>query len=452
MKNLLNRLTRLMIIMLMLVDRTPFFNVYAVDDRHIKTEGNSPLFMLQIDTDGSINQGCGVGQYDHFKAFEDSVWSFNENSNPADITPAYIKSLVVLALKDEHPDAAFDYVFTEAKYSGQNITTVCVVAPYNVAPVAVDDTYNMQEDAVGGLNVAMPGVLSNDTDGKGDTITAELVTGPTVGTTAFAFNADGSFTFSPIANYFGDVTFTYKALDSRGAYSNIATVTIRIESVNDLPLASSESHTILRGGTVTDAVTGSDEETLTANLKFVIETVPTDFTSFTFNADGTFVYEHDITKSTTPVTFTFRAKDADGAFSANVGTVTININNRAPSTDDRSFDTDEDVVLTVNAADGLLKNSSDPENDSLTVDTKVGIAPTKGSVVLNTDGSFTYTPALNEFDDDTFTYRVSDGKGGLSIYKTVTITITEVNDAPVAEADSIPAIEDTPKTFMPSDL
>lgn len=447
MKNLLNRLTRFMIIMLLLVDRTPFFNVYAVDQRDINTNGQSPLFMLQIDTNGSINQGCGVGQYDHFVALDDSVWNNETNRDTA-----FIRSLVVRALPEGDPDAGLNYELSEAKYAGNNITTVCVVAPYNVEPVAVDDTYNMQEDAVGGLVVALPGVLSNDTDGNGDTITAELVTGPTVGTSAFAFNADGSFTFSPIANYFGDVTFTYKALDSRGAYSNIATVTIKIASVNDLPIAASESHTILRGGTVTDAVSGSDVETLPVNLTFVIETGPTDYTSFTFYADGTFVYVHDITKSTTPVTFTFRAKDADNDLSANVGTVTINIDNQIPVTDDRSYETDEDVVLNVNAADGLLKNATDPESDALTVDTTVGTAPTKGSVVLNTDGSFTYTPDLNKFGDDTFTYRVSDGKGGLSIYKTVTITITEVNDAPVAADDSISAIEDTPKTFMPSDL
>ena len=100
----------------------------------------------------------------------------------------------------------------------------------NVPPFAEDDAYNMDEDTV--LNIAAPGVLGNDTDANGDALTADLVAGPAVG--ALVLNANGSFTYTPPADYFGTVTFTYEAYDGTD-YSNIATVTITIADVPEPP-------------------------------------------------------------------------------------------------------------------------------------------------------------------------------------------------------------------------
>lgn len=101
--------------------------------------------------------------------------------------------------------------------------TMHVVANY--APVAVDDAYSMAEDTV--LTQAAPGVLANDTDAESNPLTAALVTGPAHGT--LVLNADGSFTYTPDADWFGVDTFTYMAND--GANSNVATVTITVTDV-----------------------------------------------------------------------------------------------------------------------------------------------------------------------------------------------------------------------------
>ena len=77
----------------------------------------------------------------------------------------------------------------------------------NAAPVAADDNYTVAEDGV--LTVAAPGVLANDTDADGDTLTAQLVSGPADGT--LALNADGSFTYTPAADANGPDSFTYRA-------------------------------------------------------------------------------------------------------------------------------------------------------------------------------------------------------------------------------------------------
>jgi CSLREA domain-containing protein len=94
----------------------------------------------------------------------------------------------------------------------------------NTAPVAVNDVYNINQDTP--LHPAAPGVLGNDTDADGDALTAHLVSGPSHATT-FVLNANGSFTYIPVAHFTGVDSFTYKANDGTDD-SAVATVTINI--------------------------------------------------------------------------------------------------------------------------------------------------------------------------------------------------------------------------------
>ena len=94
----------------------------------------------------------------------------------------------------------------------------------NHAPVAVNDVYNINQDTP--LHPPAPGVLGNDTDADGDSLTAHLVSGPSHATT-FVLNANGSFSYVPVAHFTGVDSFTYKANDGIDD-SNVATVTINI--------------------------------------------------------------------------------------------------------------------------------------------------------------------------------------------------------------------------------
>ena len=100
----------------------------------------------------------------------------------------------------------------------------------NDVPVAVDDAYAVKEDTT--LKIPASGILGNDTDADGDVLKALLISGPSHG--SLQLKSDGSFTYTPDKNYFGRDTFTYKANDGT-ADSNIATVTITIRNVPDLP-------------------------------------------------------------------------------------------------------------------------------------------------------------------------------------------------------------------------
>ena len=117
-------------------------------------------------------------------------------------------------------------------YEGGPCNAAVLHIVYDTPPVAVNDTYSTNEDVP--LNVSAPGVLANDTDADLDPRTAVKVTDPSHGTVSL--NANGSFLYTPSANYFGPDSFTYMANDGT-LNSNTATVNITVVSVNDPPVA-----------------------------------------------------------------------------------------------------------------------------------------------------------------------------------------------------------------------
>ena len=104
------------------------------------------------------------------------------------------------------------------------------LAPPNTAPTASNDSYTTSEDTP--LTVAAPGVLGNDSDPDGDALTAVSVSDPSHG--SVTAKSDGSFSYTPNANYNGSDSFTYKANDGT-ADSDTATVSITVDAVNDAP-------------------------------------------------------------------------------------------------------------------------------------------------------------------------------------------------------------------------
>jgi len=126
-------------------------------------------------------------------------------------------------------------------------------------------------------------------------------------------------------------------------------------------------------------------------------------------------------------------------------TLTVIMINNAPQANDDTYITDEDTPLTV-VAPGVLANDSDVDGDVLVVATLID-SPVYGSLTLNSDGSFSYTPDADFNGDDSFSYVASDGFAGSNI-ATVTITVSPVNDAPVALDDNYMTDEDTSLTIL----
>jgi VCBS repeat-containing protein len=141
---------------------------------------------------------------------------------------------------------------------------VTVQSDRNHKPQAKNDRYWVDEDEV--LEVSAPGVIGNDRDRDGDSLFATLVAGPRHGT--LVFNADGSFVYTPDANFHGKDFFTYRVSDGE-AESGVAKVTIMVKSVNDAPvLAPIEDRTVEAGTLLEFTTTATDVDGPKNKLKF----------------------------------------------------------------------------------------------------------------------------------------------------------------------------------------
>jgi predicted outer membrane repeat protein len=139
------------------------------------------------------------------------------------------------------PDT-FTYRAVNGMFNDTAVVTINVT-PVNQAPVALNDVYVTAEDTP--LTVPPPGVLSNDSDGNGDPLTASLDTPPAVGT--LQLNADGSFDYTPALNFNDVVTFTYTASD--GTLTDTAIVYLLITAVNDPPVPNAGPNQTATAGT-----------------------------------------------------------------------------------------------------------------------------------------------------------------------------------------------------------
>ncbi len=123
-----------------------------------------------------------------------------------------------------------------------------------------------------------------------------------------------------------------------------------------------------------------------------------------------------------------------------VGTIVDDpmIDNRPPVANPDSATTPEDTAVNI----PVLTNDTDPDSDPLTV-TIATVPPAQGTVIINPDGTLTFTPAPNFNGLATVNYMITDGNGGSSS-TIVTVTVTPVNDAPVAVNDSARTPQDRP--------
>ena len=131
---------------------------------------------------------------------------------------------------------SFTYQANDGSADSNPVTVTITVHAVNDAPVAVDDVASTDEDTP--LHAVAPGVLGNDTDTEGDALSAAVVTGP-AHAASFTLHADGSYDYTADPNFHGTDSFTYRANDG-SADSNVATVTITVNSVNDAPVATDD--------------------------------------------------------------------------------------------------------------------------------------------------------------------------------------------------------------------
>jgi autotransporter-associated beta strand protein/VCBS repeat-containing protein len=327
-----------------------------------------------------------------------------------------------------------------------------VVLFSNVAPAANDDSYTVAEDTT--LNANDPtgtvdgtnddGVLVNDTDADGNSLSATLVSGPAHG--MLVLNSDGTFTYTPNQNYNGSDVFTYKANDGQ-ADSNIATVNINVTAVNDPPTITAENGAVTVSETQTATNSGTfddldlDDVTITASEGTVTQSS---------TSSGTWNWSKATSDDEASHIVTITADDGHGGVASVQFTLTVS--NANPTATANTYNTEQGNAVSGNliSDDTGTGADSDPAgaNDPLTVSAvngsagNVGVATATahGSVIVNTDGTFTYTPASTYSGADSFTYTISDGDGGTS---TATVSLTIAPPQSRGGGGSVSTITDT---------
>ena len=318
------------------------------------------------------------------------------------------------------------YTISDGKGGTSTATITVTVAPVNDPPVAANDTAATSEDTP--VNIV---VLGNDTDLDGDPLS---VVAATAGNGTVVINPDGTVTYTPKANFFGVDTITYTISDGKGGTST-ATVTVTVASVNDVPVAINDAATTSEDAPVKIPVLANDTDVDGDPLTVTAASAPNG--TVVINPDGTITYKPNANFNGTD-TITYTISDGKGGFSTATVTVTVVPVNDPPVAVNDAAATNEDTPLVISP----LVNDSDLDGNPLTI--TAANAP-NGTVVINTNGTITYTPNANFNGTDVITYTISDGAGGFST-ATITVSVAAVNDPPVAIPDAATTNEETPVT------
>ncbi|MEI6604593.1 MAG: Ig-like domain-containing protein, partial [Verrucomicrobiota bacterium] len=316
------------------------------------------------------------------------------------------------------------YVLTLAVTDGLLIDTAAItitINNVNDAPVAAAQSVSTAEDTAKTITLQA-------TDIENSPLTYAIVTFPSH---AALSGTPPNLTYTPDANFNGPDSFTFKAND--GALDSVpATVTITVTAVNDAPVAYDQSVSLPQNVATKITLVGDDVEGST--LTYTNVTQPTHGTLGT-GAKPTYTPAAGFSGIDS---FTFKCND--GSLDSNVATVTITVTggtNQPPVAAAQSVSTAEDtpkpITLLATDANGDALNYSivtQPASGSLS-----GIAP-----------NVTYTPAANYNGIASFTFRANDGSVDSNV-ATVTITVTAVNDAPVATSQSVSTSKNTAKTI-----
>lgn len=312
---------------------------------------------------------------------------------------------------------------------GASVQTTITYTIGNPAPVAVNDAASASEDGPGTSGQA----LGNDDDAAPDNDPLHVVgvngvpgfvgvpvEGSAGGT--FIVNADGTWSFDPGADFQNlndgdtrETIVTYTVSDGQGGTST-ATITVTVDGSNDAPIALGpippQSGT--DGATITPINAGAEFDNPTSlPLAFTATGLPEGLSIDPATGIITGTLENDASVLG-PYVINVTAAGPNGE-TASIP-VLLNVGNPAPVASADGAGTAANAPVTI----APLGNDSDLDGDTLTVSSVSD--PANGSVVINPDGTVTYTPDTGFVGTDTFTYTVSDGQGGTDT-ETVTITV-----------------------------
>jgi hypothetical protein len=308
---------------------------------------------------------------------------------------------------------SFDFTASSSGYEGysggSDVGTVSL-SVYNTTPYAYDGSTSVLHD-----QSVYSYVSGYDPDG--DSVSFSTSSGPANGT--LTLNADGSFTYVPNSGFVGNDSFDFTVSD--GLDSDSGTFTIDV--YNTTPYAYDGSTSVLHDQSMSSYVSGYDPDG--DSVSFSTSSGPANGT-LTLNADGSFTY---VPNPGFVGSDGFDFSVSDG-LDSDSGTFTIDVYNSTPYAYDGSTSVLHDQSMS------SYVSGYDPDGDPVTYSVSSG--PSNGTLSLNSDGSYTYTPSAGFVGTDSFGFSASDGLAA----DTGLIEIYVYNTAPYAYDGSASVLHD----------
>ncbi|MEE3233614.1 MAG: Ig-like domain-containing protein, partial [Candidatus Latescibacterota bacterium] len=314
---------------------------------------------------------------------------------------------------------SFTFTVSDGSITSSAATVSITVNAVNDTPVATAQSVSTNEDTQ--LSITLAG-----TDPEGASLSYALASNPSHGNASLSGN---TVTYAPTTNYSGSDSFTFTVSDG-SITSSAATVSITVNAVNDVPVATAQSVIVNENTQLSITLAGTDTEG--ASLSYALVSNPSHGNA---SLSGNTVTFTPTTNYSGSDSFTFRV--SDGSATSSAATVSLAING-APTATAQSVSTNEDTQLAITLA------GTDPEGSNLTY--ALASNPSHGNASLS-GNTVTYTPAANYFGSDSFKFTVSDGRI-TSPQATVSLSVSAVNDAPTVSSVSVAAGEDTQQSIV----
>ena len=306
-------------------------------------------------------------------------------------------------------------------------TVTIIVTPVNDPPVVLDQDMILEEDTIATLKL-----LVSDPD-TGDSHVFTIVTEPNSDYGSVSLVGD-EVTFVPRPDWNGNTSFTFRAQDSAGAYSNIATVRVTVIPVNDPPIAHSKELVIDEDTIGYVSLSASDIDSPTPTVFQIVS--PPSTLHGQASIEGSTLTFSPVKDWNGSTSLTYRAQDSSGAWSAPaVVSITVNPVNDPPVAINKALFTDEDVPGSV------VLSANDVDSPAPSIFELVKLSDFGTSVIVGNRLTFTPNPDWN--GSTLVTYRAQDSDGAWSEPATVFITVAPVNDKPIAQDKSLTIDEDT---------
>ena len=358
---------------------------------------------------------------------------------------------------------SFVYEISDGNGGTAQATVEIVVGPVNDAPVASDDSFTTTEETPVSATLGVDDLLLDDTDIDGDSLTVNPIPVTGVSNGTLVLGTDGTFTYTPNADFNGTDSFVYEISDGNGGLAQ-AQASISVLSDNDAPMVVSIALDVPEVGTLTTITSAilqaTDPDDNASNLEYTVQSLPNVVPGLTIdgvmlNVGDSFTqedidndllaYSHDSSDQSGPLSVVLDLTDSSG--SSQPVTLLLNVINDAPF-----LDTNAPLVVEADSSSALTTASllfEDADDDSSDRVYTVLSGPSSGTLARASDPTVAIVSFTQEDIDnglvythdgslttttDSFEFEVSDGQATTN---PETFSIVLVGEAPVASGGTI---------------